>query len=242
MADKATLIIAKLAEPFHPGNIHWRVGSTNKDNTMGIALAYIDARDAMERLDAVAGPANWQRSYPWSNDKKICCSVGVRIDGEWIWKSDGAGDTNFEADKGAFSDAFKRACVNWGIARYLYDLPNAWLPIQPQGRSYVFSKEVKQDLTNRLAQWQGKLFGTSAPVDTPQEDVESAMSRNHPENKQVTEMVDLFIRSINEDNNGVVYGHWAAFDDQTKRNVWGLLTHDQRTKVKAMLEVGKPEA
>jgi len=54
-------------------------------------------------------------------------SSGLKLDGEWIWRSDGAGDTQFEADKGAISDALKRASVSFGVGRHLYDLPSIWV-------------------------------------------------------------------------------------------------------------------
>ena len=47
----------KLAEPFPPDAISWRVGSTTQDKSKGMALAFIDARDVMDRLDLVCGPA-----------------------------------------------------------------------------------------------------------------------------------------------------------------------------------------
>lgn len=138
----------KLAAPFPPDKVHWRVGSTNKDKTRGLALAYIDARDVMDRLDEVCGPENWQCRYPHANGKTVC-EIGLRIlscDGpddnhtdacmEWVWKADGAGDTDYEAEKGALSDAFKRAAVRWGIGRYLYDLPAVWVEIEPAGKSF----------------------------------------------------------------------------------------------------------
>lgn len=153
-------LINRLKEPFPVSAIHWRVGSVNAARTKGIALAYIDARDAMERLDTVVGPENWQRRYPWASDKKLCCEVGIRINDEWIWKGDGAGDTNYEAEKGAFSDSFKRACVNWGIARYLYDLPNVWVEIEAKGSSFVIPEAVQANLTRRLLLWQEKRVET----------------------------------------------------------------------------------
>ena len=54
----------RLTAPFDPARVSWRVGSTNKDKTRGMALAYIDARDVMDRLDDVCGPEGWQRRYP----------------------------------------------------------------------------------------------------------------------------------------------------------------------------------
>lgn len=122
-------ITSLLKEPFDPAVIHWRAGATNAKKlgvpvyqaTKGIALAYIDARDVMKRLDDVCGD-NWQVEYPFDG----CCRIGIKIDGEWIWRSNGAGETEVEGEKGRFSDAFKRAAVLWGVGRYLYYLPNVW--------------------------------------------------------------------------------------------------------------------
>jgi hypothetical protein len=127
--------IKALTAPFPADRVSWRVGSTTQDKRRGLALAYIDARDVMERLDKVCGPENWQSRYPHATGKTVC-EIGIKIGQDWIWKADGAGDTEFEADKGALSDAFKRAAVRWGIGRYLYDIEAIWVDIEPAGRSY----------------------------------------------------------------------------------------------------------
>lgn len=135
--------LKKLKEPFDPKLISWRVGATDKKKqerekgsgakaTKGIALAYIDARDVMERLDAVCGVENWQCTHPHANGK-TSCRIGIKIDGEWVWKENGAGDSAMDAEKGAFSDSFKRAAVLWGIGRYLYDVQNIWVDLDDWG-------------------------------------------------------------------------------------------------------------
>lgn len=134
MYERLEDIIYMLRRPFAADKIHWRVGAMTQDKSRGIALAYIDARDAMGRLDEVVGPANWQDRYPWSDSGRLVCEIGLRLDGEWVWKSNGAGDTQVEAEKGAFSDAFKRAAVMWGIGRYLYALPNEWVELDDKKR------------------------------------------------------------------------------------------------------------
>jgi len=107
-----------LKRPFPESKIRWRKGGG------GAELSYITARDVMDRLDATVGVANWQTSYRWIGDRMIC-KLSVRIDGEWITKSDGADDSNIEGAKGGISDALKRAAVLFGIGRYLYH-PNAF--------------------------------------------------------------------------------------------------------------------
>lgn len=134
-----TKIIERLKAPFDPMVVSWRVGSTDQAKKKGMALAYIDARDVMERLDEVVGPENWQNNYSHAQAKTVC-NLGIRMDGEWVWKSNGAGDTDFEGEKGALSDAFKRAAVLWGIGRYLYDIQSMWVEIEQRGRSYVIRK------------------------------------------------------------------------------------------------------
>jgi len=129
----------KLKAPFPSDKISWRVGSTNKDKTKGLALAYIDPRDVMDRLDAVCSPENWQNNHPHANGK-TSCAIGIKINNEWVWKENGAGDTQVEAEKGAFSDAFKRSGVMWGIGRYLYDFPETWADIEPYGKSHRIVK------------------------------------------------------------------------------------------------------
>ncbi len=122
-------IFSLLLKEFPEELISWRVGATTKDKKKGIALAYIDARDVMRRLDEVLGPDNWMDTYIESPKGRVFCTLSLRIDGEWISKTDGAGDSDVEAEKGAISDAFKRAAVKWGIGRYLYDMPAVWMPI-----------------------------------------------------------------------------------------------------------------
>jgi hypothetical protein len=118
--------IAALAAPFPADAIHWRAQTLKADGTSAMALAYIDARHVMRRLDEVCGPENWQDSYTETVKGRLICTLQIRIGGEWISKSDGAGDTDVEGDKGAISDALKRAAVKWGIGRYLYDMPVTW--------------------------------------------------------------------------------------------------------------------
>ncbi len=139
MTDHKPIPLARLKEPFPPDCVSWRVGSTTKDKRKGMALAFIDARDVMHRLDEVCGPENWQCDYPHAAQKTVC-RIGIRINGEWIWKSNGAGDTDIESEKGALSDAFKRAAVLWGIGQYLYDLDSPWVELdinERDGKVYV---------------------------------------------------------------------------------------------------------
>jgi len=128
------LMFKKLSTPFAPSKVSWRVGRKKKDNPLqGTALCYIDARDVMARLDEVCGPAGWMDSYTETARGRLLCTISIRVNDEWISKSDGAGDTQVEGEKGAISDAFKRAAVKWGVGRYLYDIEAQWVDLDKWG-------------------------------------------------------------------------------------------------------------
>lgn len=150
----------RLAEPFAPDQISWRVGSTNIDKQSnapregqeprGMALAYLDTRDVMDRLDAVCGPAGWQNRYSHVGGITVC-EISILTDGEWITKADGAGATDVEAEKGALSDSFKRCAVRFGIGRYLYGLTSPWVALEKKGRSWIMVESERTKLEALLA-------------------------------------------------------------------------------------------
>lgn len=136
-----------LSAPFAAEQIDWRIGSTNGDKTKGMALAYIDARAVMDRLDEVCGPANWQCNYTAGAGNSLICNLGIRsADADWVWKADGAGATDVEGEKGMMSDALKRAAVRWGVGRYLYELKSPWVGIEARGRSFIIPDAERKNL------------------------------------------------------------------------------------------------
>jgi hypothetical protein len=116
--------LSLLKEPFEPDEIEWKVisqGHKNKE-PWAVVVPYIKARAVMNRLDDVVGPANWKDDIS-PIGSGFFCSLAIKIDGEWVSKTDGADETDIDAFKGGISDARKRAGVLWGIGRYLYEVP-----------------------------------------------------------------------------------------------------------------------
>lgn len=138
--DVQDALLKQLKNPFDPKFVKFRVGATNSDKTKGIALAYIDSREVMKRLDDICGVGGWQDRYV-PVDGGLICELSILIDGAWITKSNAAGNTKVEALKGGASDALKRAAATWGVGRYLYYLPNAWVAIKQQGNSYTLAEQ-----------------------------------------------------------------------------------------------------
>lgn len=145
--ETAQELFDALCEPFASEEIDWRVGSTSGDKSKGLALAYIDARVCMDRLDSVCGPDGWQCNYVFGNGSLVVCNLGILMPpGNWLWKADGAGATDVEGEKGSCSDALKRAAVRFGIGRYLYELSSPWVALTQMGKSYRIADTEKQKL------------------------------------------------------------------------------------------------
>lgn len=91
-------------------------------------MLYKDARCDMKILDETVGSENWQRSHELINGN-LFCNVSIYDEEKkiWITKQDVGTESYTEKEKGQASDAFKRACFNWGIGRELYTSPFIWI-------------------------------------------------------------------------------------------------------------------
>jgi hypothetical protein len=111
-------LFAALAAPFAGDQVKQRPGGR------GTTLSYITARTAMNRLDEVLGPENWEDEMIETKDGLMCKLTITLPDGRRVTKTDGGGFADMpeedNTEKSGYSDAFKRACVKFGIARYLY--------------------------------------------------------------------------------------------------------------------------
>lgn len=157
--ETAQDLFTALCEPFPAEYIDWRVGSATADKKKGMALAYIDARTVMDRLDSICGPDGWQCNYTPGVAGSIVCNLGIQMpSGEWRWKADGAGATDVEGERGMLSDALKRAAVRWGVGRYLYELGSPWVELDEgrNGKAGPIKKSERNKLDNLHEEYAAK--------------------------------------------------------------------------------------
>ena len=130
-------ILNNLRNPFPEEDIEWRIQQSGLSNGLpwALVLAYVTNRAIMDRLDEIVGPENWTNDFTQSPNGGVLCTLGVRIEGDtWVYKTDGADNTEIERVKGGLSNAMKRAGVQWGIGRYLYKLPTTFAQFIGDGR------------------------------------------------------------------------------------------------------------
>lgn len=179
-------ILTELSKPLDIADVDFRIQSINKGGYATI-LAYKDARVDMNRLDDVCG-VYWQDKYELI-DGQLFCSVGIKIDNEWIWRQDVGTESMTEQTKGRASDAFKRACFRWGIGRELYDYP----VIQVKLKDIEFDKNTGKSTFNlKIKEWKWELEMVENKVNSlkardNQGDVRFSFGLNNTTKKQLIE-------------------------------------------------------
>lgn len=132
----------------------WKIQTVSKVKPKAQCVAYIDARDVMDLLDKAVGYQNWKDEYSYVNNQWLC-GLSIRTEnGQWVTKWDTGTAGDFEAEKSAISDSFKRAAVKWGIGRFLYDLKFEWVDTDKPGKGahavYPHNRERIWDLTEYI--------------------------------------------------------------------------------------------
>ena len=123
-------LLEKLAQPFPASSIYWRAGVVSRDKKRAQALPYAEPRVYEDRLNSVC-PGLWSVSFrPWG-ESRIICDLSI---GELTRSSTGEENEGFAPGTAAEAQAFKRACVKFGLGRYLYDVPIVWVPYDEKAR------------------------------------------------------------------------------------------------------------
>ena len=118
--------MTELFRPLTEDEVECRVSNSTPNGVE--LLIYKNARVDMNILDETVGPFGWKKEY---QDPAHCTvSIWDEKKSQWISKTDvgcSSGNKEFAA-KSLASDAFKRACMNWGIGRELYSGPSITYP------------------------------------------------------------------------------------------------------------------
>ena len=197
--------LQKLKEPFQGNDLEWRVqhsGFKKNGSPFALVVPYVDARAIMNRLDEVAGPENWATKYEHVPGG-VMCALSIKCGDEWVTKTDGA-EVPVEDDKkkdridpvkSSLTNAFKRAAVQWGIARELYAMGAEYAVFVDNGR---YQAKIRDDKGNyQTYQWNapGEKSGTHPPSSSPenrggeQRKKEPAGAGNPNQRKEIWDML-----------------------------------------------------
>ncbi len=157
------LLVEHLRAPFPPAEIKFLPKSPLQrgDAWVCLALPYADKRMYEDRLNALV-PGRWSTPAmtPLVAGNKlvipvtlVICEIAHTDVGEaFLTSLSRKGEPREEENAAteAYSQAFRRACAQVGLGRYLYDLPKVWVPYDPQKRAIALSEEELRQLAERL--------------------------------------------------------------------------------------------
>lgn len=184
-------ILKQLAEPFPPKAISIKVQTKPNENMQSLCVAYIDARDVMDRLDAVVG-GEWSDVYSKAPSGGLECALTVC----GVTRRDvGEDDNDNEKEKAGYSDAFKRAAVKFGIGRFLYSMPKMFAKVKQVGKNAYLADGEELRLQGIIA---AHLAGKPAPATSkPAPSVKSPQSKADP--------MTLEKANVTRDAKGILY-------------------------------------
>ena len=137
--------LSKLDDFFPEDQLEWRIQQAKLDfegKPKAKVLCYVTNRAIQNRLDEVCGKEHWRNEFKEAPNGGVMCGISIRYQDEWVTKWDGADNTKLEAVKGGLSDSMKRAAVQWGIGRYLYDFGDNYAIFHPNGIYFTKIKDA----------------------------------------------------------------------------------------------------
>ncbi|GAC1477029.1 MAG: hypothetical protein NVS2B12_31130 [Ktedonobacteraceae bacterium] len=160
-----------LRKPFELQEVKFLPKSPVKNASGGwvcLALPYSDKRAYEDRLNELAfGHWSTPPSVPIVAGNKLVIPVTVVLCGvahtdygeAFLTSHSRAGDVREEENSATegYSQAFRRACAQFRLGRYYYDLPKVWVPYNTQKRVIALNDAKKQELAERLYREAGLL-------------------------------------------------------------------------------------
>jgi len=137
-------ILEALSEPFPSHEVEFKPGATNREKTKALALAYVDSRPYIQRLNLVCPDWNDEYQVMMLPDRVVVlCRLTIAGvtrtgDGECLLNGGEEGErAEPNAVTTASAQAFKRACVKFGLGAYLYALPQVWCDYDQAKRKII---------------------------------------------------------------------------------------------------------
>jgi hypothetical protein len=140
--------ITLLNAPFSVNEVTWKPQAMNKDKTSALGAAYASKWLYVHRLNNVFG-GDWNVRYEMNEAGTVCvCHLSIK----GITRSDVGEEvaTNQNTSTNAAAQAFKRACAQFGLGLYFYDLPTVWGSYSKDPYPGGFTAEAKSKLKKNL--------------------------------------------------------------------------------------------
>ncbi|WP_407569874.1 Rad52/Rad22 family DNA repair protein [Deinococcus altitudinis] len=144
--------VKKLRQPFGAEHLRWKIQTRvaeGQAEPMALVVVYVDARSVAAHLDDVV-PGQWHSEYrapavtvglPALECRLTVCGV-TRCDVGTVEPGAKAGSDT----KDLYSDALKRAAVQFGVGAFLYRFPQVQARAEKSGQTWYVTREAQAEL------------------------------------------------------------------------------------------------
>ncbi|GGR22594.1 Rad52/Rad22 family DNA repair protein [Deinococcus ruber] len=144
--------VKKLRQPFAAEHLRWKIQTRVNEaqaDALALVVVYVDARSVAAHLDDVV-PGQWQTEYcappvsvglPALECRLTVCGV-TRCDVGTVEPGRVAGGDT----KDLYSDALKRAAVQFGVGAFLYRFPQVQARVEKSGQHWYITREAQAEL------------------------------------------------------------------------------------------------
>lgn len=226
-------IQTELSKPFPAKYIGVKPGATSE--TSALLLWFVDARAIMDRLDDVVGPENW--SFSWIpipvSEGRVAVQGKLRIF-DVVKEDAGEAQGEDEPHKSAVSDAFKRCGVHFGLARYLYSMPQIWWPYDKARRRF----DRRDDLADFIDRVVARLIAvdgdtTQLNVREIQSEASGSIDRTPQVNGAATSAQQERIKDLQLQKFGTVQDARDRYDEFQRSVIGRVSKRSELTKYEA---------
>ncbi len=144
--------VKKLRQPFGAEHLRWKIQTRvaeGQAEPLALVVVYVDARSVAAHLDDVV-PGQWHSEYrapavtvglPALECRLTVCGV-TRCDVGTVEPGVRAGSDT----KDLYSDALKRAAVQFGVGAFLYRFPQVQARTEKSGQTWYVTREAQAEL------------------------------------------------------------------------------------------------
>ena len=206
MTELTHEILKLLAEPFPDDCIEFKPGATTRDKKKALALAYVEVRHYIDRLNDVIG-GDWSDEYQFINPSGELIACGLTICGVTRFDIGEKNSSDINTATSALAQSFKRACVKFGLGRYLYAIESVWVAYDAERKQ--FTDQAQTQLRKKISGaspkpgWQP---ATKGETDDPNQEAEPSKDSRR----------DAYIGRINELNGQLAEPNEIDLDGECK--------------------------
>ncbi len=151
-AKLSAATVKKLRQPFGAEHLRWKIQTRVNEgmaDPQAVVVVYVDARSVTAHLDEIV-PGQWSSEFSAPAVTVGLPALECRLTVCGVTRSDVGtvepGSRPGSDTKDLYSDALKRAAVQFGVGAFLYRFPQVQARVEKSGQNWYITREAQAEL------------------------------------------------------------------------------------------------